>query len=62
VHLVSRSVDPLAAGASSTATIPAGTAAGSYYILAFTDASGTVTEASETNNQRASAIQVSAGP
>jgi subtilase family serine protease len=54
----SRAVPALAAGASSTATvtvtIPSGTPAGSYFLLACADDLGVVTETSETNNCRAS--------
>src|SRR5262245_3673342 len=42
-------------------TIPAGQATGHYYLLAFSDASGAVAESNETNNQTASALQVTAG-
>jgi subtilase family serine protease len=52
--LGSRAVPPLAGGATSTAgtavTIPAGTAPGSYYLLARADADGTVAEGQEANN------------
>ena len=65
VLLNSRSVGPLTAGATSAgttpATIPAGTAAGSYFLLAFADASGAVTESNEGNQHRANALQVTAG-
>lgn len=54
VLLASRAVPPLAAGATSTATvhlvIPTGTAAGGYYVIAQADAGGMVPEVSETNN------------
>ncbi len=54
----SRSVGPLAAGASSvgntSVTIPAGTIAGNYYIIAVADSGGTESETNETNNWRAS--------
>ena len=52
--LGSRSVPALAAGASSTGTtsvtIPAGTAPGTYYIIAKADAPGTIAETNEANN------------
>jgi subtilase family serine protease len=56
VLLGSRPIGPLAAGASDTATmtlpIPAGTATGTYYILAKADGTGVVTETQELNNTR----------
>ncbi len=56
VALGSRDVPQLAAGASSSAsttlTIPSGTATGIYYMLAVADAPGTVAESLETNNVR----------
>jgi trimeric autotransporter adhesin len=55
VVLGNRSVPSLAPGASEfvpvTVTIPAGTAAGSYYIITRADADGIVPESDETNNQ-----------
>ena len=58
VALGERTVQPLAAGASDTATtavtIPGTVGAGTYYILAQADATGTVLETSETNNVKAS--------
>jgi subtilase family serine protease len=65
VPLGSRQVPALAAGASSQATVslmvPAGTAAGSYYVLAQADGPGEIAETSETNNVRASGA-VKVGP
>ncbi len=65
VPLGSRPVAPLAAGASNMATasgvIPSTTAAGSYYIIAVSDADGVVTESSETNNTRALFIKITVG-
>jgi subtilase family serine protease len=50
----SRAVPALAAGdsssASTTVTIPSGSAPGYYYLLAQADALGAVVESSETNN------------
>jgi serine protease AprX len=58
--LGSRSVLALTAGASQSAstsvTIPAGTANGSYYVLARADDAATVTEAVETNNVKFSGV------
>ena len=55
-----RNVGQLAAGASSEATttlsLPAGTAPGSYTIFARADATGLVAESDESNNRRARAI------
>jgi subtilase family serine protease len=60
VFLGSRPVSELAVGAveaaSTTVTIPASTAVGSYYILAKADAHGTVPESFENNNVKASAV------
>ena len=54
ILLASRAVGALAAGRNSAATtsvtIPAGTPAGTYYVIAVADADGTVTERSEANN------------
>jgi trimeric autotransporter adhesin len=62
VLLASRNVTPLGAGQNSTGTtsvtIPAGTAAGSYYLLAYADASEAVTESNNVNNSRANPIAV----
>jgi hypothetical protein len=63
----SRRVGALAAGASSsgavTATIPAGVAAGRYYLVACADDAAAVAESSETDNCRASAGTVAvSGP
>jgi subtilisin family serine protease len=57
-----RNVQALAAAevssGQSTVTIPPATTAGTYYIIAMADADETVTEALETNNTAARAIQV----
>ena len=62
VLLGSRTVAALAAGASDTGsatlTIPAGTASGSYYIIAKADAGGVVSETSESNNAFARPLRV----
>jgi subtilase family serine protease len=62
VALGERPVPALAAGTASTAstpvTIPAGLAAGSYWIIAQADASGVVGETLETNNTTPSAVQI----
>ena len=62
VWLGSRNVPALASGASSsgstTATIPAGTAAGNWYIIAKADGEEAVTETSETNNTSVKLIQI----
>src|SRR5262249_40958676 len=62
VALADRSVPALAAGAQSSAPtslpVPAGTATGSYYVIAQADATSVVTESSETNNTRAAAVKV----
>ncbi len=56
--LGTRSVPPLAAGASSvgpvTVTIPASTATGTYYVLGKADAINAIVETQETNNTRTS--------
>jgi subtilase family serine protease/subtilisin family serine protease len=58
----SRAVPELPAGASSSGstnvTIPAGTAAGTLYIIALADADGGVAESDETNNARARNVKV----
>ena len=58
--LTSRSVGALAAGqieaGSTTVTIPANTAAGTYYIVAKADGAGVVTETLETNNVKFSTV------
>jgi subtilase family serine protease len=63
VPLGSRAIDPLAPGDSSSSsislTLPAGTAAGSYYIIASADDGGAVSETSESNNTRAVLIRLS---
>jgi subtilisin family serine protease/subtilase family serine protease len=60
--LTERTIGTLAPGQSSlgsnTMTIPAGTAAGYYYLIAQADATGAVTESSETNNLWAQLIRV----
>jgi subtilase family serine protease len=60
--LGSRSVPALAAGTTSagstTATIPANLATGSYYILAQADATSTNTETIETNNVGSAAVKI----
>jgi len=57
-----RSILSLAAGTSSngstSATIPAGTTPGSYYVIARVDSDQSVAESSETNNTRARLIRV----
>jgi subtilase family serine protease len=62
----SRDVPALGAGtsssASTTVTIPPGTAAGLWYIVVKADADGVVPETSESNNTYARSIQISAGP
>jgi subtilisin family serine protease/subtilase family serine protease len=58
----SRSVPALAAGASSsgstTVTIPQGTTAGTWYLIANADGEGVVAEASETNNVYSRTIKI----
>jgi subtilase family serine protease len=60
--LGSRDVPALAAGASAAGsaavTIPAGTAPGTYYIIAAADGAGVVVETSESNNTRIFGIRV----
>jgi hypothetical protein len=60
--LGSRAVPALAAGGSSAGgsglTVPAATALGSYYLCAIADDLGAVTESSEANNTRNSALSV----
>jgi serine protease AprX len=62
ILLGSRSLPALAAGASNSGavsvTIPLGTAAGTWYIIARADADGTVAEMAETNNTSARTIKV----
>jgi subtilase family serine protease len=62
VQVGSRAVPPLSGGASSagavTVTIPAGTAPGSYFLIARADGADAIAEYSETNNVRARAITV----
>ncbi|MBI2219683.1 MAG: pre-peptidase C-terminal domain-containing protein [Acidobacteria bacterium] len=56
VILSERTVGPLATGGSSAGShpvvIPAGTAAGAYYLIAVADATGLVAETRETNNKK----------
>src|SRR5437764_1008782 len=63
--MATRTVPALAAGASSSGetavTIPVGTASGSYYLVAYADAAEAVTESNNSNNQTASALQVTGG-
>ena len=65
VMLGVRPIRALSAGDSDADTmavmVPAGTAAGSYYVLAQADTANAVTETSETNNSRASGV-VKVGP
>jgi subtilase family serine protease len=62
--LGSRSVPALAAGASNSGstvlTIPAGTAVGSYSVIAVADGDGEVVETSETNNRYTLSVKVGA--
>jgi subtilase family serine protease len=62
VLLGSRAVPALAAGASNTAatalTVPIGTARGTYFLLAVSDATKVVTEARETNNVKSRAFTI----
>jgi subtilase family serine protease len=64
VPLGSRAIAALAPGATDSgsivAVIPAGTLAGSYYILAIADADNTVAETQEFNNRRHAFISVTA--
>ena len=64
VVLGSRPVPTLAAGAQDTVTtaltIPAGTAPGTYYLIAQVDADSAVAETQEGNNTNARSIQISA--
>jgi subtilisin family serine protease len=64
VELASRAVPALGPGASSAgsvaATIPAGTPAATWYLLATVDATGTVAEDVETNNTASRSIQIGA--
>lgn len=64
VPLGSRDVPALGAGASNSAstalTIPAGTAPGTWYLIAKADAPGSIAESIETNNTAARTLQVSA--
>jgi len=62
VALGGRAIPALAAGATSSGstsvTIPAGTAAGSYYVIAKADGDGVVAETLETNNMAFASIQI----
>ncbi|MGE5243729.1 MAG: CARDB domain-containing protein [Betaproteobacteria bacterium] len=62
VPLGSRAVGPIAPGGVSTATttiaIPAGTAAGTYYVIAAADADNAVVETAETDNTRLAYLQI----
>ena len=62
VLLGGREVPALAAGASHsgslTVTVPGGTAAGTWYVIAKADGEGTVVETSETNNKYARSLLV----
>lgn len=64
IALGSRTVPSLSAGASDSGvtslTIPAGTAAGYWHVLAKADGAGSVTEVSESNNVTARSISVGA--
>jgi subtilisin family serine protease len=61
----SRAVPALAPGAlnlgTTAITVPAGTAAGFYYVIAVADADGVIIEIQENNNTRGQLIQVVAG-
>ena len=61
-----RFVPSLTAGAASTGTtsvtIPSGTPAGLYYVLAWADASNSMAERSDANNSSASAGQIQVTP
>ena len=65
VPVGSRAVPALTPGAlnlgTTAVTIPAGTAAGFYYVIAVADADGVVIEIQENNNTRGQLIQVIAG-
>jgi subtilisin family serine protease/subtilase family serine protease len=64
VLLGGRTVGALAAGAnepgSTTLAVPAGTAPGSYYVIAVADGGGAVAEAVESNNTRSRSISITA--
>jgi subtilisin family serine protease len=66
IPLGSRQVPGLGPGASSNGTtpvtIPAGTAAGYYYVIALADHDGVVTETDEDNNERTKQTKVNAAP
>jgi subtilase family serine protease len=61
-YLGSRFIPSLENGAASagstSATIPGGTAAGTYYIIARADADGIIAETSETNNNKSKSIKI----
>ncbi len=64
--LLSRSVPALAAGTqslrSTSVTVPAGVAAGSYVIVTVADADNVIVESAETDNTRSKAITLTAAP
>jgi subtilase family serine protease len=64
VLLGARTVAALGSGASSTGstalTLPANTAAGTWYVIAKADGEGTIAETSETNNTSAGTLQIGA--
>jgi subtilase family serine protease len=66
VLLGTRLVPGLAAGAASagatSVTIPAGTAVGSYFVIARADETGAIAEANEGNNTRVTAAPIVVGP
>jgi subtilisin family serine protease/subtilase family serine protease len=66
VLLGSRAVPSLAPGAShagsASVVIPAGTAAGSYYVIAKSDGNDALAESLENNNTRTKAISIAAAP
>ena len=66
VILGTRTVPPVAADASDTATtsltLPERTATGSYYVIAHADAANAVVETLESNNTRASSTVMKVGP
>ena len=66
VPIGGRTVGALAAGASergsATLVIPAGTAPGSYYVVAVADGDGVVAESLESNNTRSRSLSIAAAP
>jgi subtilase family serine protease len=64
VLIGSRSVPPLTAGAfdavSTALTLPAGTAAGTYYVIARADDANVILETMETNNNKSSTLKIGA--